>query len=48
MDANEKKTALRMIPYGLYVLTAEDKGGRVAASTINWVTQASFEPRWSR
>jgi flavin reductase (DIM6/NTAB) family NADH-FMN oxidoreductase RutF len=44
MDANAKKTALRMIPYGLYVLTGESGDGRVAASTVNWVTQASFEP----
>ena len=45
MDANAKKTALRMIPYGLYVLTAADKSGsRVAAAAVNWVTQASFEP----
>ena len=44
MDADAKKTALRMIPYGLYVLTAEGKDGKVAASTVNWVTQASFEP----
>jgi len=44
MDANAKKTALRMIPYGLYVLTAQDKGGRVAAATVNWVTQVAFEP----
>ena len=44
MDANAKKTALRMIPYGLYVLTAESKDGSVAAATVNWVTQASFEP----
>ena len=44
MDANAKKTALRMIPYGLYVLTAETKDGRVAAATVNWVTQASFTP----
>jgi flavin reductase (DIM6/NTAB) family NADH-FMN oxidoreductase RutF len=43
MDANAKKTALRMIPYGLYVLTAEN-GGAVAAATVNWVTQASFAP----
>jgi len=43
MDQNMKKTALRMIPYGLYVLTAESKGG-VAAATVNWVTQASFTP----
>jgi flavin reductase (DIM6/NTAB) family NADH-FMN oxidoreductase RutF len=43
MDPNAKKTALRMIPYGLYVLTAA-QGDRVAAATVNWVTQASFEP----
>ena len=44
MDADAKKTTLRMIPYGLYVLTAEGKEGAVAAATVNWVTQASFEP----
>jgi flavin reductase (DIM6/NTAB) family NADH-FMN oxidoreductase RutF len=44
MDPATKKIALRMIPYGLYVLTAEAKDGQVAAATVNWVTQASFEP----
>jgi flavin reductase (DIM6/NTAB) family NADH-FMN oxidoreductase RutF len=44
MDADGKKTALRMIPYGLYVLTAEGKGGQVAAATVNWVTQVAFQP----
>ena len=44
MDANAKKTSLRMIPYGMYVLTAAAKDGRVAAAAVNWVTQASFEP----
>ena len=44
MDPNDKKTALRMIPYGLYVLTGEAEDGRVAAATVNWVTQTSFEP----
>jgi flavin reductase (DIM6/NTAB) family NADH-FMN oxidoreductase RutF len=43
MDPNAKKTALRMIPYGLFVLTAA-KGDQVSAGTVNWVTQASFEP----
>jgi flavin reductase (DIM6/NTAB) family NADH-FMN oxidoreductase RutF len=43
MDPNAKKTALRMIPYGLYVLTAEGPDG-IAAATVNWVTQASFAP----
>ena len=44
MDPNAKKTALRMIPYGLYVLTAQNKAGQVAAATVNWVTQVAFEP----
>src|SRR5215470_15076521 len=44
MDANAKKTTLRMIPYGLYVLTAAGKDGQVGAATVNWVTQASFAP----
>src|SRR6266508_1537467 len=44
MDANVKKTVLRMIPYGLYVLTVVGKDGSISAATINWVTQASFTP----
>jgi flavin reductase (DIM6/NTAB) family NADH-FMN oxidoreductase RutF len=43
MNADAKKIALRMIPYGIYVLTADD-GKTVAAATINWVTQTSFAP----
>lgn len=44
MDEKQKKTALRMIPYGLYVLTAKAPAGQIAAATVNWVTQASFAP----
>lgn len=44
MDATAKKTVLRMIPYGLYVLTARRADGAVAAATVNWVTQVSFAP----
>ena len=44
MDTDAKKTTLRMIPYGLYVLTAAGKDGRMTAATVNWVTQASFTP----
>ena len=44
MDADAKKTALRMIPYGLYVLTAVGKDGRMSAATVNWVTQSAFAP----
>lgn len=43
MDAEAKKKLLRKIPYGLYVATAK-KGEEVAAGTINWLSQASFEP----
>src|ERR1700691_4371358 len=44
MNADAKKTALRMIPYGIYVLTADDGKGNVAAATVNWVTQSAFAP----
>lgn len=43
MDDAAKKTALRMIPYGIYVMTAE-RGDEIAAATVNWVTQTAFEP----
>jgi len=43
VDAQAKKTALRAINYGLYVLTAID-GEEVGAAGVNWLTQASFEP----
>src|ERR1700747_2710808 len=42
MNQDAKKTALRMIPYGIYVLTADDGKGNVAAATGNWVTQTAF------
>ena len=44
MNAESKKTVLRMIPYGIYILTADDAGGNVAAATVNWVTQSAFAP----
>ncbi len=44
MDEQDRKTALRMIPYGIYVLSAESKGDAPAAATVNWVTQTSFVP----
>ncbi len=44
MDADTKKAVLRMIPYGIYVMTAESKDGDTAAATVNWVTQTSFDP----
>ena len=44
MDADAKKTALRMIPYGIYVATADDGAGTISAATVNWVTQTAFSP----
>jgi flavin reductase (DIM6/NTAB) family NADH-FMN oxidoreductase RutF len=44
MNADARKTVLRMIPYGIYVLTADDGKGNIAAATVNWVTQAAFTP----
>lgn len=44
LDEQAKKTALRMIPYGLYALTAHDGKGAVGAATVNWVTQTAFSP----
>ena len=43
MDSEVKKEALRLLTYGLYVVTAAD-GNDVAAGTINWLSQASFAP----
>ncbi len=43
MDEQAKKTALRMIPYGLYVLGTRSDDA-IGAAAINWLTQASFEP----
>jgi flavin reductase (DIM6/NTAB) family NADH-FMN oxidoreductase RutF len=43
MDEAAKKTALRWIPYGLFVVGTKD-GDKLTASAVNWVTQASFAP----
>ena len=50
MDEKAKKQALRLIPYGLYVLTARtteaapDLEPGSDAATVSWFSQASFEP----
>jgi len=44
MDSDLKKQVLRMIPYGIYVLTAKSADGGIAAATVNWLTQVSFDP----
>ena len=44
MNPAEKKFVLRMIPYGVHVVTTLDPHGACVASTVHWVTQTSFEP----
>ena len=43
IDAEARKTVLRMFTYGLYALTVPDGEGGNGA-TVNWVTQTSFDP----
>jgi len=43
VDEAAKKTALRMVPYGLYIGGATE-GGRVHAFLLSWLTQCSFKP----
>ena len=43
MDEQSRKTALRMISYGMYILTSKFEDDYCAA-TVTWVSQASFEP----
>ena len=44
IETDTRKTLLRMIPYGLFILAAHGTDDRVAAAAVNWVTQASFKP----
>src|SRR2546423_15426813 len=44
MDANAKKTTLRMIPYGLYVLTAGHKDGRISAGDPDFGDHGALQP----
>ncbi len=43
MDVEVKKQTLRMLTYGLYVLTAA-ADGELAGGTVTWLSQASFSP----
>ncbi len=44
MNPDHKKTALRMIPYGLFVLTSQTDQKDMVASTVTFVSQASIDP----
>lgn len=43
MDAKARKTTLRMLSNGLYVITSSSADHHGAA-TVTWVSQASFKP----
>ncbi len=48
MNADAKKTALRMIPYGIYVLTADDgKGEHLRRDREIGSPRPRSRPRWS-
>ncbi len=48
MNNEDKKRALRLFQYGLFIVTARarhhEPGQPYAAATVTWVSQASFEP----
>lgn len=49
MDETQRKKALRMVPYGLYLMGVRRKEVRDIATDVNaflasWVTQVSFKP----
>ncbi len=44
MLQEERRFVLRMIPYGVHVVTALDGDGAPVAATAHWVTQTSFNP----
>lgn len=43
IDPAIKKRVLRLVTYGLYILTAAAEGD-LAAGTVTWLSQASFTP----
>jgi flavin reductase (DIM6/NTAB) family NADH-FMN oxidoreductase RutF len=43
MDIKAKQTTLRLLTNGIYVLTSRS-GDHFGASTVTWVSQASFKP----
>lgn len=44
MTPADRTFALRMIPYGVHIVTALTPDGGMAAATVHWVTQTSFNP----
>jgi flavin reductase (DIM6/NTAB) family NADH-FMN oxidoreductase RutF len=45
MREEDRRFALRMIPYGVHIVTAITPDGEPVAATTHWVMQTSFKPR---
>jgi flavin reductase (DIM6/NTAB) family NADH-FMN oxidoreductase RutF len=43
MNAAAKRSALRLIPNGVYIMTARS-ANQYGAATVTWISQASFRP----
>src|SRR5215467_14930813 len=43
MDPKVKKSTLRLLSNGVYVVTSRD-GDKFGAATVTWISQASFKP----
>ena len=43
MNKEDRKKALHMLSYGVYILTSKSNN-EISAVTVTWVSQASFEP----
>ena len=43
MNEKYRQQSLRMLSYGVYILSSENEG-EYCVSTITWVSQASFQP----
>lgn len=44
MDTYARNTAMRMLPYGVHVLTAQSQEDHAMGAAVSWVMQASFSP----
>ena len=44
MHEESRRSVLRKLPYGMYVMTAAGTDGKAAGSTLTWLSQCSFHP----
>ncbi len=44
VDEDSKRSVLRKLPYGMYVMTAVGSEGKAIGSTLTWISQCSFHP----